>query len=137
MANQTARMLTLQTTESNISINMVRHASRVLLTLKIYGELTHDDYIEFTEQLEVSLSDIEELKVNALVDITELESWTLHGSWDDLQLGLSRHDNFKKIAIIGNQSWQQLLGKVADWFVTADVHYFEDKASAIQWLTKF
>lgn len=128
----------MHTAESNISIKIRRNANKILLILKIEGEFTDDNFTLLKEQLDATLNalgNIDDLWINALVDITQLESWTLQQGRDDLQLGLSQLTAIKKIAIIGNQSWQQLLSKVADWFVTADVHYFENKTSAIHWLT--
>ena len=124
----------MKTIQSGVYIDIEQEHSRVYLWLTMKGKLTHDDYLDITPKLESALEGIVEPKIYALVDITELDGWTLHAAWDDLRLGLKHGSEFEKIAIIGNKDWQQMLGKVGSWFVDGEVRYFGDKASASSWL---
>jgi hypothetical protein len=126
----------VQTQLSNFSVELEYSDTKVFLSLVIHGTLSHEDYMEMTPMLESVFDEIDHPTINALIDITDLEGWTLHAAWDDLQLGLNHGRQFKKIAIIGNQHWQQMLSKVGDWFVAGDVHYFENKDPAIGWLNE-
>jgi len=121
---------------SNISIEIERCGEQFFLSLVIHGTLSHEDYLEVKPMLDEVLNKFEQAAINTLVDITGLDAWTLDPSWDNLQLVLGQGREFKKIAIIGNQHWQRMLSKVGDWFITGDVHYFEDKVPATAWLTE-
>jgi len=43
---------------------------------------------------------------------------------------------FSKLAIVGNKPWEKYLSKIADWFVTGEVEYFEKYQEAVNWLEK-
>ena len=120
---------------TNMAVEIERVDNKIFLALTMRGTLTHDDYIEMTSMVEQQLKQINQPTINALVDITELERWTVHAAWDDLKFGLKHQHQFQKIAIIGNQNWQQMLSKVSDWLVKGDVHYFENKQQASNWIT--
>jgi len=121
---------------SNISIAIERCGEQSFLSLVIHGTLNHEDYTEMRPMLDEVLNKFEQPTIHTLVDITDLDAWTLDPSWDNLQLMVSHEREFKKIAIIGNQHWQRMLSKVGDWFMIGDVHYFEDKALATAWLAE-
>ena len=71
--------------------------------------------------------------VNVLLDVTELDGWELRAAWDDFKLGLKHNNEFNKIAIYGNKQWQKSATKIADWFTTGEIKYFEHYADACNW----
>jgi len=126
----------MSTELNNIAVAFEPSDSDVLLSLTIHGNLSHQDYVHLILMLDAVSERADHRPINVLVDITDLQGWILDTAWDDLQLGLQHRREFKKIAIIGNQNWQQMLSKVGDWFITGDVHYFEDKDVATVWLNE-
>lgn len=58
----------------------------------------------------------------------------LRAAWDDFKLGLKHGNEFDKIAIYGNKKWQEYLSKIASWFISGDVKFFEDANEALEWL---
>ena len=102
--------------------------------MKIAGKLTHHDYEVMVPMLETAIENIKEPKISALVDITELEGWELRAAWDDLKFGLKHGGKFEKIAIIGNKKWEEVMAKVAGWFISGDIEYFEEHEKAHAWL---
>ncbi|MFS1422860.1 STAS/SEC14 domain-containing protein [Shewanella sp. 10N.286.48.B5] len=119
-----------------LSIGIERVNDDVYLSLKATGTLTHNDYLVITPLLDAALAEVKHPKVNVFIDGTELDGWELRAAWDDLKLGLQHNNEFKKVAIWGNKNWQNYSVKVAAWFMSGEVQFFEEKAKALAWLEK-
>lgn len=124
----------MSTQKHGLSIGLERVGSEFFLTLKAVGTLTHADYSIITPMIDSALAQVKNPKVNVLVDATELEGWELRAAWDDFKIGLKHGNEFKKIALLGNQRWQELSAKVGSWFISGEVRYFEQLDDATAWL---
>jgi len=103
-----------------LSIGMERAENDFFLFIKAQGKLTHQDYEIITPFIESMLTQVRTPTVNVLFDGTELDGWELRAAWDDLKLGL----------------WQAFSVKVADWFMSGEIKYFEKENDAIAWLNQ-
>lgn len=121
-------------TRHGLSIGIERSGNDFFLFLKAKGKLTHADYETITPMIDSALGAVKQPKVNVLIDGTELEGWELRAAWDDLKLGLKHGNEFEKIAIFGNKHWQEIIAKVGSWFISGEVKYFDDAATALSWL---
>ncbi|WP_076536555.1 STAS/SEC14 domain-containing protein [Shewanella sp. UCD-KL21] len=119
-----------------LSIGIERVNDDVYLSLKATGTLTHNDYLVITPLLDAALAEVKHPKVNVFIDGTELDGWELRAAWDDLKFGLQHNNEFKKVAIWGNKNWQNYSAKVAAWFMSGEIQFFEEKAKALAWLEK-
>jgi len=119
-----------------LTVGIDRIDNRFYLTLKAVGKLTHEDYEVITPMIDSALKGIKEPKIDALMDITELDGWELRAAWDDFKLGLKHGSEFEKIALHGNKKWQEVVAKVGSWFISGEVKYFENINDAIFWLKK-
>ena len=117
-----------------LSIGIERIERKVFLTLKAVGKLTHEDYNTINPLIDAALDGVKEPIVTVFIDGSELEGWDVRAAWDDFRLGLKHNNKFGKIAIFGNKKWQKRTAKIASWFVSGDVRYFDDSADALNWL---
>ena len=117
-----------------LSIGIERINENFFLSLKATGKLTHDDYKTITPMIESALQGVENPKIKALVDGTELEGWEMRAAWDDFKIGLKHGSEFEKIAIYGNKRWQEMSAKVGSWFMSGEVKYFDNRDEALDWL---
>ena len=117
-----------------MSIGIESVGDEVFLSITAVGKLTHADYQIITPLIDGALGAVKEPKVRMLVDASELDGWELRAAWDDLKLGLKHGSDFEKIAIFGNQRWQDLAAKVGSWFLSGEVRSFDDRDAALAWL---
>jgi len=117
-----------------LSIGMERVGSKFFLSLKAVGKLTHEDYNTINPLIDSALDGVKDPKVKVFIDGSELEGWQLRAAWDDFRLGLKHGNEFDKVAIFGNKKWQEYASKIASWFVSGEVKYFDDSATALGWL---
>lgn len=119
-----------------LSIGIERTGQHFFLSLKTQGKLTHEDYETITPMIDSALEGVKEPKVKALIDCIEFEGWEPRAAWDDFKLGLKHRNEFERIAIVGNQSWLEKSARIAGWFVSGEVRYFESADDAINWLSE-
>ncbi len=119
-----------------LSIGIERIESKFFMTMKAVGKLTHDDYKIITPMIDSALSSVADAKVHMLIDGTEMEGWEARAAWDDFKLGVKHGKEFKKIAIYGNKSWQEIAAKIGSWFVSGEVRYFDHCDDALQWISE-
>ncbi len=124
----------MKTVKHGLSIGIERVDNHFYLSLKAVGKLTHEDYEIITPLIDSALAGVNEPKVKALIDGTELEGWELRAAWDDFKIGLKHGSEFEKIAIYGNKNWQEITAKVGSWFISGEVKYFENIDDAVLWL---
>ena len=77
---------------------------------------------------------IKDAKVKVLFDASELEGREMRAAREDIKFGLKHGNEFEKIAIYGNQAWLEKTAKIAAWFVSGEVRYFENLGEAFDWL---
>ena len=117
-----------------LSIGIERVGSKFFLSLKAVGKLTHEDYNIISPLIDSALEGVKDPKVTVFIDGSELEGWELRAAWDDFRLGLKHGNEFDKVAIFGNKKWQEYTSKIASWFVSGEVKYFDDSRKALGWL---
>ena len=123
-----------KTRSHGFTVGIERVDSEFFLSLKAIGELTHKDYDAIIPMIEMALSSVEEPKIKAIVDITELEGWEAKAMWDDFKFGLKHGSEFERIAIYGEMKGQDIISKVGSWFISGEMKYFENHTEALVWL---
>lgn len=124
----------MSTEKHGLSIGIEKTENEFFLSLKATGKLTHEDYKSITPQIDSALEGVENPKVKALFDATEMEGWELRAAWDDLKLGLKHGSEFEKIAIYGHKRWQEMAAKIGSWFISGEARFFENHDEALAWL---
>ncbi|SHJ24190.1 SpoIIAA-like [Rubritalea squalenifaciens DSM 18772] len=123
-------------TTHGLSIGIERSGEDFFLSLKAIGKLTHHDYETITPMIDSALEAVKDPHVKVLIDGTELQGWEPRAAWDDFKLGLKHGNKFDKIAIYGNKKWQEHTAKIAAWFISGEVKFFENVDDALAWLKK-
>lgn len=117
-----------------LTIGISRVDNDFFLTLKAIGKLTHEDYEKITPMINSALESVKEPNVKVFIDGTEFEGWEARAAWDDFRFVLKHGNEFVKVAIYGNKKWEKYISKIASWFISGEVKYFEDKNEAYKWL---
>lgn len=121
-------------TRHGLSIGIERIGNEFFLSLKATGKLSHADYLKINPMIDSALEGVKDPEIKAFIDGSELQGWELRAAWDDFKLGLKHGNEFSKIAIFGNQKWQEYTAKIGSWFISGEVKYFEDSDQALAWL---
>ncbi len=105
-----------------------------LICIKVSGKLTDADYKAFIPKVEAVIEEFGTIKF--YVDMLDLEGWEWRAAWDDFAFGIKHWSDFSKLAMVGDQRWEELSAKIADKINQADVRYFEadQEAEALSWV---
>lgn len=117
-----------------ISIGLSRVKNTFFIHIRAFGTLQHDDYEFMVPTIESALIEVKEPKLNVLIDITELDGWTVNAAWDDFKFGMKHRREFEKIAVICSQRWQKGVMQVSNWFMPGEIKSFDNHHDALVWL---
>jgi hypothetical protein len=126
----------MSVTRHGLSIGIERVDQNFFLSLKAIGKLTHQDYQVITPMIDAALKEVASPKIKAIFDVTEMQGWELRAAWDDFKLGLKHGSEFEKIALYGNENWQEIIANIGSWFISGEVQYFEEYQQALAWLNE-
>ena len=88
------------------------------------GKLTDFEYQSvLIPQLENAIK--ESGKINLLWKMENFEGWELHAAWDELLLALKTRNAIERIALVGDQAWQQKLTTYLKPLTHAEVQYYD------------
>ena len=82
--------------KNGLSLCIERINNDTLMTLKITGALTQEDYKLLTPMITFALEGVQNPKVNVWVDGTQVEGHELIVVWDCFKLGLKLDNKFEK-----------------------------------------
>ncbi|WP_117234829.1 STAS/SEC14 domain-containing protein [Vibrio maerlii] len=117
-----------------ITLGIEHIGSDLVLVFKATGKLTHEDYVRIEPVLQSSLKGVNVDEIKMLVDITEFSGWELRAAWDDFKLGKELGFDIEKVAIYGENNWQELAAKIGSWFISGKMKSFDNYQSAVEWL---
>lgn len=93
------------------------------------------------EQYELALPQLEDKikthgKINLYCEIENIASISPGAIWEDLKFDSRHLNDFKRVAIVGDEEWQQWMSKFGNMVSPAEVKYYDPahKADAMQWV---
>jgi hypothetical protein len=89
---------------------------------KMSGKLHDDDYKKFVPLVDAEIA--KEGKVNLLAQFHDFHGWDLHALWDDIKFSTTHCTRIKKIALIGDKTWEKWMATVCKPFTMAMVRHF-------------
>lgn len=98
--------------------------------------LTTEDYAEFVPDFE-RLVGGRHRPIPMLIELgPSFGGWTLGGLWRDLKFDVEHRQQFGRIAIVGDEKWQEWGSEASNLFFDAEVRFFErsHRQDAEQWL---
>lgn len=120
--------------EKQMPIRIEEESAGKLVTIHVTGKLVKEDYADLIPGFErlVRLHG----KLRVLFDMTGFHGWELGAAWEDFKFGIHHFSDIERMALVGEQRWQQAMATFAKPFTKAAVRYFDhaDAAAARTWL---
>ncbi|MFC6269490.1 SpoIIAA family protein [Frigoriflavimonas asaccharolytica] len=116
-------------------IQIIETRTDQLIAAKIEGKISKSD----VEQIHSLIHKVEKgKKVNFYFEMHDFHGYELKGLYEDLKVDALHLSDYGKIAIIGENKWQEWTAKIMGFFTSSDVKYFEtiDKEQAMAWVNK-
>lgn len=96
------------------------------------GDFVAIGFTEKLTKLDVDLiaplleSQIEEYyKISLFVEMKDFHGWARGGLWADTKFDIKHHGDFTRIAIVGDQKWEEWMTVLSKPFTSAKIRYYE------------
>jgi hypothetical protein len=103
---------------------------------KMSGKLHDEDYKKFVPLVDAEIA--KEGKVNILAQFHEFKGWDAKALWDDIKFSTTHCTKIKRIALVGDKTWEKWMAAVCKPFTMAKVRSFDvsELAAAKAWLAE-
>ncbi|MDX1640394.1 MAG: STAS/SEC14 domain-containing protein [Balneolaceae bacterium] len=106
-----------------------------ILVIHVSGRLVKKDYEQLIPKFEQLIQ--KHRKIRVLFDMSDFQGWDDWAIWEDVKLGIEHFSDIERIAMVGEEQWQQDVATFSKPFTRAKIRYFDhtDSATAHRWLT--
>lgn len=95
-----------------------------LVNIRASGKLNDDDYVDFVPRMEELIKRWGRLRM--LFEMAEdFEGWDARGAWDEFRFQARHKKDVKRVAVVGNRTWEHWMSRFSRVFTGADVRFFE------------
>jgi SpoIIAA-like len=104
------------------------------LGFELSGTLHDADYKDFVPKIDAAVA--EHGKVRLLAKFHDFKGWDVKALWDDIKFSTTHCTKVERIALVGENKWQEWMAKVCKPFTMATIKYFDaaDVDKAWAWL---
>jgi hypothetical protein len=112
-------------------IEQLESGSESILAFRISEKLHDEDYKIFVPAVEQAIDG--HGKVRILAQFQDFHGWDMHALWDDIKFATKHCTDVERIALVGDQKWEEWMAKVCKPFTMAKIEYFEAGAVEDAW----
>ena len=112
-------------------IEQLQTGSTQIIGFKLSGKLHDEDYRTFVPAVDAALA--EGAKARLFVEFSDFQGWDLHAAWDDIQFAAAHYSTFDRIAMVGDQVWEEWMARLCKPFTQATVRYFNASEADTAW----
>lgn len=105
-----------------------------LLQVTVSGKLTSEDYATFVPAVDGMIEAAGRIRI--LFVMQDFEGWDAGAAWEDTKFAIDHFHDIRKIALIGETSWEQWMAIICRPFTMAEIQFFgpDQRTAALQWL---
>lgn len=105
-----------------------------LVRVEVRGKLTQEDYDALIPGWEATIARYGSMRMLLLME--DFHGWEPGAAWDDFRFGLTHATKVRRVAMVGEKSWQKWMAKLGGVFLPGAVKYFDrsDLAEAEGWV---
>lgn len=115
-----------------MSITLEAHGR--VLAVQLSGQLESDDYDQFAPEVDRLIREYGKIRMVVLLD--DFHGWTAGGFWEDAKFSVRHYSGIERLAIVGNEFWEQAMTAICKPLTASSVRYFdhEQTAEAAAWI---
>jgi hypothetical protein len=105
-----------------------------VFSVRLGGTVTGRDYRQFLLECERTIR--AHRKIRVLFEMHNFQGWDHAALWEDTKFDTRWFDQVERMAIVGEQIWEESLDSFRDLFRGAALRYFdyEDAEEAVAWI---
>jgi len=116
------------------SLAIAEDLDKGILSVSVSGKLEREDYDVLGAEFDRMVA--QHGTIRLLLELKDFHGWTAGAAWEDAKLGFRHYSDIDRMAIIGENKWQQGMTQFVKPFTRADVKYFDaaDVDAASNWV---
>lgn len=97
-------------------------------------KLERDDYEQLSPYVEGQIQ--HHGKIRVLLVLHDFHGWKAGALWEDIKFDVKHFNDIERLAIVGENKWQEGMSKFCQPFTTAEIRFFppEKEAEARAWV---
>ncbi|WP_205502115.1 SpoIIAA family protein [Rufibacter psychrotolerans] len=105
-----------------------------LFAARLSGKVGKEEYDLIVPALEAQIA--QQGKIDLYWEMTDFEGWSAGAMWEDIKFDVKHVNSFRKVAIVGDETWENTITKLIKPFTTAEVQFFPatQRAEAMAWV---
>jgi hypothetical protein len=117
-----------------MAIELKEERGGKLLEVHVSGKLTTEDYERFIPAVERLIQ--QHGKIDILFEMSDFHGWEAGAMWEDTKFAFRHFSDLRRLAIVGEKTWQEWMTVVCRPFTKAEIRYFDhgDAGVARAWL---
>lgn len=115
-------------------IQILGQTSGNIIATKATEKLTEADYNKLLPILNNMLK--QHSKFRWYFEMENFDGWELKAFWEDIKFDAKHANDFEKVAMVGENQWQEWMTDLMKPLTSAEVRYFDlsQKEEAAQWI---
>jgi len=108
-----------------------------VLVVHVSGKLEKADFLHFVPEFERLVQQHGKLRV--LFEMTGFHGWDAGALWEDIKFDVQHFGDIERVAMVGEEQWQQNMATFCKPFTQATIRYFDhaNGAEARKWLEEW
>ncbi len=103
-------------------VNILSEPAPDTLAIQVTGKLNKKDYNIILPVLESKIGEFG--KINLLVEVDDMKGMSSGAVWEEVRFDAEHINDFKRVAVVGDEHWLEWTSKFADPFTPAQIRYF-------------
>ena len=96
-----------------------------VLGVRVGGTITGDDYERFRPVIDARVREYGAVRI--LIHMHDFHGWgDLEAMWEDAKLDAAHYADVERLAMVGEERWQEWVTRLTDLLATGNVRYFDE-----------
>lgn len=103
------------------------------VAIEVSGKLAELDFEILAPLLQAEIEEYN--KIALFIEMKDFHGWTAGALWADTKFDIKHHGDFSRIALVGDQKWEEWMAVLSKPFTSADVRYYDasERDVALRW----
>jgi hypothetical protein len=94
-----------------------------IVIVRATGRLTKQDHAQFAERMELVIERWGRLRMMFVME--DFDGWDPASAWEELKFELKHRRNLKRVAVVGEKTWERWAARFSELFTGTDVKFYD------------
>ena len=111
-----------------VDVKTQEESRKNIVAVRATGKLGKADYEHFVPEVERLIK--QEGKIRLLFEMHDFHGWEPTALWEDIKFDVKHFADIERIAMVGEEKWEQWMASFCRPFTSAAIRYFDQAQAA-------